>query len=145
MIKILLIDYEENIYKSVKLYLEKKTDVDPFAFLDEVSEDTGNQEKILECEVYWANSGHRGLELLQENHSFDLALIDMNMPPGWNGLQTIEEIRKTDSSLPIALVTANISTNEDIHNVLKQHQVRLFHKPYGRDALVNLIEEMVAE
>ncbi|MBT7306992.1 MAG: response regulator, partial [Gammaproteobacteria bacterium] len=70
--------------------------------------------------------------------------VDMNMPPGWNGIQTIEQIRKLNSEIPIALVTANMSTDPSIQNMLTQQRVQLFHKPYGREQLLGLVNEMSA-
>ncbi len=140
MIQLLLVDDDEKIYRSVSLFLEKKDMVDPFAFLDDEEEEAPADD--VDCKVTWATGGRQGVELLQQ-HPFDLALIDMNMPPGWDGVQTIEKIREFNPTIPVALVTANITTSDEIQNLLKQHAVRLFHKPYSRDSLVQLVEEMI--
>lgn len=143
MIQLLLIDDEEKIYRSVKLYLENKNEPDPFAFLNESDEDQPSTEAELDYQVHWASSGEEGLELFKKRGSFDLALIDMNMPPGWDGLQTIQQIRMINSTMPIALVTANISTSEEVSQALKKHRARLFNKPYGQDGLRALVKEMI--
>jgi len=54
--------------------------------------------------------GEEGVErvkqALAEGRPYALAFIDMRMPPGWDGLQTIEQLWKTDPRLQIALCTA---------------------------------------
>lgn len=57
-----------------------------------------------------AYQGEEGLERVKqaqaEGKPYALAFIDMRMPPGWDGLLTIEHLWKTDPHLQIALCTA---------------------------------------
>jgi diguanylate cyclase (GGDEF)-like protein len=57
-----------------------------------------------------AYQGQEALELVKraraEGRPYALAFTDMRMPPGWDGLETIEELWKADPSLQIALCTA---------------------------------------
>jgi diguanylate cyclase (GGDEF)-like protein len=57
-----------------------------------------------------AYQGEEAVELVRraqaEGRPYALAFIDMRMPPGWDGLQTIEHLWKTDPQLQIALCTA---------------------------------------
>ncbi|MDY7560875.1 EAL domain-containing protein [Pseudomonas sp. 10B1] len=43
---------------------------------------------------------------LAEGRPYSLAFIDMRMPPGWDGLETIERLWKVDPKLQVALCTA---------------------------------------
>ena len=43
---------------------------------------------------------------LARNTPYAMAFIDMRMPPGWDGLETIEQLWKVDPDLQIALCTA---------------------------------------
>jgi diguanylate cyclase (GGDEF)-like protein len=43
---------------------------------------------------------------LADGSPYALAFIDMRMPPGWDGLQTIEQLWRVDPNLQIALCTA---------------------------------------
>lgn len=59
------------------------------------------------------DSAYQGDEALQlvtralaENRPYALAFIDMRMPPGWDGLETIEQLWNVDPDLQIALCTA---------------------------------------
>ncbi|POA26924.1 MULTISPECIES: bifunctional diguanylate cyclase/phosphodiesterase [unclassified Pseudomonas] len=57
-----------------------------------------------------AYQGEEALELVKraqaEGRPYALAFTDMRMPPGWDGLETIERLWKVDPNLQIALCTA---------------------------------------
>ncbi|MFJ4194312.1 putative bifunctional diguanylate cyclase/phosphodiesterase [Pseudomonas sp. NPDC089534] len=57
-----------------------------------------------------AYQGEEALKLVQraldEGRPYALAFTDMRMPPGWDGLETIERLWKADPNLQIALCTA---------------------------------------
>ena len=57
-----------------------------------------------------AYQGQEALELvnkaLADNAPYALVFIDMRMPPGWDGLETIEQLWNVDPNLQIALCTA---------------------------------------
>ncbi|MFJ2536758.1 EAL domain-containing protein [Pseudomonas sp. NPDC087614] len=46
------------------------------------------------------------LRALADGNPYALAFIDMRMPPGWDGLETIEQLWQADPNLQIALCTA---------------------------------------
>jgi diguanylate cyclase (GGDEF)-like protein/PAS domain S-box-containing protein len=57
-----------------------------------------------------AFQGHEALEKLEaalaQNRPYAMAFIDMRMPPGWDGLETIERLWQVDPKLQVALCTA---------------------------------------
>ena len=57
-----------------------------------------------------AYQGREALELVQralaEGRPYALVFTDMRMPPGWDGIETIEQLWKADPHLQIALCTA---------------------------------------
>lgn len=57
-----------------------------------------------------AFQGREALEKLEaalaENRPYAMAFIDMRMPPGWDGLETIERLWQVDPKLQVALCTA---------------------------------------
>jgi diguanylate cyclase (GGDEF)-like protein len=61
-------------------------------------------------ELDFAFQGQEALVLVEralgEGRPYALAFIDMRMPPGWDGLQTIERLWKADPQLQVALCTA---------------------------------------
>lgn len=65
---------------------------------------------VRQYELEFACQGQEGLarvcESLEAGRPFALAFIDMRMPPGWDGLQTIEAIWKKDPDLQVVICTA---------------------------------------
>lgn len=57
-----------------------------------------------------AYQGQEALELVEralaEGRPYAMAFTDMRMPPGWDGLETVEQLWKVDPHLQIALCTA---------------------------------------
>ncbi|WP_236232548.1 putative bifunctional diguanylate cyclase/phosphodiesterase [Pseudomonas tohonis] len=57
--------------------------------------------------AYQGRDGHALAEqALAEYRPYAMAFVDMRMPPGWNGLETIERLWRLDPDLQIALCTA---------------------------------------
>jgi CheY-like chemotaxis protein len=62
---------------------------------------------------FMLDSAFQGLEALDKveralanDLPYAMAFIDMRMPPGWDGLQTIERLWQVDPKLQVALCTA---------------------------------------
>ena len=57
-----------------------------------------------------ASQGQEGLRLVEkalaEGHPYALAFIDVRMPPGWDGIETVDRIWKQDPDLPVVICTA---------------------------------------
>lgn len=57
-----------------------------------------------------AFQGEQGVEMIKEandqGNPYSLAFVDIRMPPGWNGVKTIQEIRKIDSNIQVVICTA---------------------------------------
>ena len=83
-----------------------------------------------------AYQGEEALELvnraLAANAPYALVFIDMRMPPGWDGLQTIEQLWNVDPNLQIALCTAYSDYSfEAIEARLKYNdQLLILKKPF---------------
>src|ERR1700691_6116549 len=62
-------------------------------------------------ELSSALQGEAGVELARraraEGRPFAVAFIDMRMPPGWDGLKTIEELWKVDPDLHVVICSAH--------------------------------------
>ena len=64
--------------------------------------------KELDVEIVTANGGYQCIEILQQDCSFDLILLDIQMPR-MDGIKTLEMIRKRDDwkNLPVIFLTAS--------------------------------------
>ena len=88
-----------------------------------IVEDNLNIRKLMEIRlksegfnILLAENGIKALEVFEQN-SIDLMIVDVMMPK-MNGLQLVEELRKTKNLVPVIMVTAK-DTMEDKAKGLK--------------------------
>lgn len=91
--------------------------------------------------VYTANDGFEGLNKAQSLIP-DLILLDMMMP-GMNGITTLEELRKIDSTkdIPIIFMTAKVQPNE-VNTYIKLGAIDVISKPFDPMQLSQQIAEI---
>jgi CheY-like chemotaxis protein len=116
---------------------ELEVDIDEmFAILEE---DNPLQEEAAYCDATLANQGLEALrisnEMVEKGAPFDLALLDMRIPPGIDGLETAKGLRKQLPQLLIIFVTAYSDyRDEQLMEQLEQNYSML-HKPIGQQQL----------
>ncbi len=87
-------------------------------------------------EVDVAQQGQEGLELvrtaLAAGRPYAMAFIDMRMPPGWDGLKTIEEIWKIYPDLEVVICTAysDYSDSDIVARLGATDQILFLRKPF---------------
>ncbi|MCA9710044.1 MAG: response regulator [Myxococcales bacterium] len=96
------------------------------------------------CELLYAFQGEDAVDLLQaeleHGRPLDLAIVDMRMPPGWDGLRTVQEMWTVDPSLPVAFCTAySDHTIEEVAARLHRTHVPWLSKPFHSDQLKNIV------
>lgn len=86
-----------------------------------------------EFDVVRMLSGNEALQVLSEEHEFELVLLDIMMPE-ISGLEVLQEIRKTKNSyeLPVIMVTAK-SEDSDVINALRKGANDYLTKPVNID------------
>ncbi|WP_039013840.1 putative bifunctional diguanylate cyclase/phosphodiesterase [Pseudomonas brassicacearum] len=108
--RILVVDDTPAIHQDFRKILS------PSAGSDDSLDDTESllfgtpQVSRLQFQIDSAYQGEEALELVKraqaEGQPYALVFADMRMPPGWDGLQTIEALWEADPRLQIALCTA---------------------------------------
>lgn len=140
--RILVIDDNPEIHEDYRKILEsdpsQEIELDAVdAFLGDASPETpaANSPNV---EIDSALQGEAGLnkvrEALVEGRPYAIAFVDMRMPPGWDGLQTIEEIWKIAPDLQVVICTAySDNTWEDIvARVGISDKLLILKKPFDR-------------
>ncbi len=90
------------------------------------------EEKGIECEE--AADGQAGLDQLHKGSSFDLALVDWNMPVK-NGLEMVAELRAEGfPALKVMMVTTE-AENDFISRALNAGADEYLMKPFDDEAL----------
>ena len=89
-------------------------------------------------ELTHASSGDEAYQLIkaamEANRPFAVAFIDIRMPPGIDGIETVRRIRKFEKNLEIVIMTAYMdkSLHEIITNMELIHKLLYIRKPIGR-------------
>ena len=111
--RILVIDDNESIHMDYrKILTTSHSDVD--SDLQDLSDSLFGETTVVseepEFEIHSAHQGEEGCDLvrrsLEENKPFAMVFVDMRMPPGWNGLETMERLWEADPNLQIVICTA---------------------------------------
>jgi signal transduction histidine kinase len=72
---------------------------------------------------------------LENNNPHAVALIDMRMPPGIDGLETARRLRELDERIYLVIVTAySDKSMEEVRKVLPQNVI-LVNKPFTKDEI----------
>ncbi len=95
-----------------------------------------------------ATQGEEAVELAREAHrqgrAFDLAIVDMRMPPGIDGLETAARLRELQPELPVLFCTA-FSDHSDAEMIrrLGAGRVDIARKPLDPRKVRGVIERLM--
>ncbi|HYF15744.1 MAG TPA: EAL domain-containing protein [Phycisphaerales bacterium] len=87
-------------------------------------------------EIASAMQGQEGLQRVQEalaaQNPFSVAFVDMRMPPGWDGLETIENLWKVDPALEVVICSAysDRSWDEIMATLGRTDKLLILKKPF---------------
>ncbi|MBI3819721.1 MAG: hybrid sensor histidine kinase/response regulator [Planctomycetes bacterium] len=97
--------------------------------------------------VYYIDSAYQGEEALLKVRSalasekpYAMAFVDVRMPPGWDGVKTIEEIWKVDASIQIAICTAfsDYSWDKTVARLGRSDRLLILKKPFDSDEICQI-------
>ncbi|RON30293.1 ATP-binding protein [Pseudomonas lini] len=135
--RILLIDDTPSIHEDFRKILTPTSA--QHAELDEMEAALfGNEVKPASAlfELDSAYGGQEGLgkliQALQENRPYALAFVDMRMPEGWDGAQTIEHLWQQDPQLQVVVCTAysDYSWDELLERLHAHDRLLILKKPF---------------
>ncbi|MCA9430181.1 MAG: response regulator, partial [Candidatus Omnitrophica bacterium] len=75
-----------------------------------------------------------------ENKVYDVMILDLRMPRK-DGLEVLEELRKTTSGMSILVVTG-LASNEEIDQAAAYGADKILRKPFQLDELLHAVEEI---
>lgn len=91
-----------------------------------------------------ASQGQEGLEMVRKSVSdrrpYSLAFVDMRMPPGWNGVETIGHLWEVDPKIQMVICTAysDFSWAEVLETLGDTGRLHLLRKPFEPDQVRKL-------
>jgi len=136
--RILVIDDNPSIHKDFQtILLEEEESETLNALRDEVfgnKSDTSTPKSVYELD--FASQGKEGCEKIKqacsEERPYELAFVDMRMPPGWDGLKTIEHIWEIDPKVQVVICTAysDYSWGEITERLGRSENLLILKKPF---------------
>ncbi len=135
--RILVIDDNVAIHDDFRKILERSMDT---SLLQEVRadlfDDVEEQKVVEKFEVECADQGQMGYRMVQEamkaERPYAVAFVDMRMPPGWDGVETIEHLWQEDPDLQVVICTAfsDHAWEDVIHRLDKNDKLLILRKPF---------------
>ncbi|MDH5739898.1 MAG: ATP-binding protein [Nitrospira sp.] len=92
---------------------------------------------LVHFDLDYADQGQAGLALVQlahrEGRPYAMAFVDMRMPPGWDGLETIEHLWTTDPDIQTVICTAytDHSWDDIIQRLGHDDRLLILQKPFS--------------
>ncbi len=142
--RVLIVDDQDQIHRDFQEILEKKnkkaaSDVLAAAFLPTSAKRTTHH--LPAFELSHATSGDEAYQVIkaakEANRPFAVAYIDIRMPPGMDGIETIRRIRAFEKHLEIVIMTAYSDKllHEIVTNMELPHKLFYIRKPVARVAV----------
>jgi len=135
--RILVIDDNPAIHEDFRRILQPSAGA--LAFLEArpaLFHDVPRQAPPQDFEVACADQGQAGLAMLQHairhGRPYAVAFVDMRMPPGWDGVETIEHLWRADPDLQVVICTAFADFDWDyvIQQLGHSDQLLIIRKPF---------------
>jgi signal transduction histidine kinase/PleD family two-component response regulator len=154
--RILVVDDNRSIHEDFAKILKPVGDQQANSAIDEAEaalfgEDppsAGSSPTHVTFEMESAFQGQEGLEkvksALAEGRPFELAFVDIRMPPGWDGVETTIHIWEVDPDVQIVICTAysDYSWDEMIRRIGQTHRLLILKKPFDPVEVMQLANSL---
>lgn len=137
--RILLVDDNPSIHEDIRKILESQGQDNLAAVEAELFGDAVpllNSGPDVQFEIRSAMQGQEALILVADamraGQRFSMAFVDIRMPPGWNGIETIKHLWQVDPDLEVVICTAysDYSWREIVAELGNSHQFLILKKPF---------------
>jgi len=153
--RLLLVDDNPAIHEDIRKVLDSGKEVDQSMIDDEAllfGDSTDSMPRMAVEEGYEIDSAYQGQEALElvenaleEKRPYPVAVVDMRMPPGWDGLQTVQKLWEADRRLLIIFCTAfsDYDWNELVETLGRTDSFVFLKKPFDNAEIQQLVAAMV--
>ena len=139
--RVLIVDDQEEIHNDFEEMLssgptKRATDELADAFVSQ-----SDKPVLPQFELSHATSGEEACAMVkaaeEANRSFALAYVDVRMPPGTDGVETVRQIRQFERDLEIVIMTAysDKTLPEIVNDMELLHKLLYIRKPFSREEI----------
>ena len=150
--RVLVVDDQEEIHIDFQEMLSKREKEAASDDLAEVFMPVDAESSVAylpSFELSHASSGDEAYRLVkaaaEENRPFAAAYIDIRMPPGMDGIETVRRIREFEKNLEIVIMTAY--TDKPLHEIVTNmellHKLLYIRKPVAREEIQQITLSLV--
>lgn len=150
--RILIIDDNTDIHQDVRKVLALPQQALELRDLEaDIFNKKEEQKMVMIFDIDSAYQGQEGFELVKkakdEGKPYAMALVDMRMPPGWNGLETIQHIWEVDPLIEIVICTAfsDQPWDEVISNAGQRDKLLILKKPFDIAEVQQMLRVLTAK
>ena len=150
--RVLIVDDQAEIHSDFQDILSK---ADSKATSDDLADaflpvDSGNNTTYIPTfELTHASSGDEAYQIIKAAHEanrpFAVAYIDIRMPPGMDGIETVRQIREFEKNLEIVIMTAY--TDKPLHEIITDmellHKLLYIRKPVATEEIQQITLSLV--
>jgi len=135
--RILIIDDDTRIHEDFKKILCVKENATEYDELEaSLFSNDSNEDAVHEYKLDSAFQGEEGYKKViaanEAGKPYAMAFVDMRMPPGWDGLETIKNIWVIDTQIQLVICTAysDYSWNEVLYHLGASDRLIILKKPF---------------
>lgn len=150
--RVLIVDDQDEIHVDFQEMLSRgnrKTASDDLAdaFLNESPKNSTAY--LPEFKLTHASSGDEAYQIVktaaESNEPFAVAYVDIRMPPGMDGIETIRQIREFEKNLEIVIMTAysDKPLHEIVTNMELLHKLLYIRKPVAREEIQQITSSLI--
>ena len=149
--RVLVVDDQDHIHADFEEMLARNkadalTDELVPSFLDEAE-----TRPLVDFELLHATTGEAAVEAVSDaraaSHPITTAFIDIRMPPGIDGIETVRRIRRVDRDIELVLMTAY--TDKRLSDVVRSmellHKLLYIRKPFAREEMQQITLALVTK
>ncbi|MDB5873570.1 MAG: response regulator receiver sensor signal transduction histidine kinase [Ramlibacter sp.] len=149
--RILLIDDMPSIHEDFRKILDHRP---PASELDAAEAALFDRPAARRCDGFDVDSAYQGREgaalaeaALQAGRPYAMAFVDMRMPPGWDGVETIEQLWRIDPRMQVVVCTAHADHpwEEVLARLDVQDRMLVLKKPFDLIEVSQLARMLTAK
>lgn len=143
-LRILVIDDNKSIHDDFRKILTLKSSDTLVGMEEKLFGTSANKIELPKFQIDTASQGEEGLnyiiQAMKDKQPYALAFVDIRMPPGWDGIETIKHIWAVDPDMQIVICTAysDYSWEETIEQLGAKENLLILKKPFDHIAVRQL-------
>ena len=149
--RLLIVDDNKAIHQDLRKILAPDTIAENELAADEALLFQREIHSASRYEIDSAFQGHEALSRFQQARGtgkpYSLAFIDIRMPPGWDGVETISRLWAEDAALQVVICTAytDYSWHDIVRHLGHSHNFVILRKPFDNIEVLQLADALTAK